>query len=161
MASPATQCTETTNTTRRLIYMIRRSFQDLSKSAFVSFYGTPAYSPNLVACINHQERIQISATRLVTGIPHLTYEERLQRMGLHSLQRRRLQTDLITTFKIFTGLFDIDLNLFLLPPARHGLKGHPYKVLQCASHRRRRGSAFSVKVEKYWNKLQDSVNVFK
>ncbi len=43
-------------------------------------------------------------------------------------------------------------------------KGHhcftarfPYKVLQGASHRRRRGSAFSVRVVKYWNKLPVSV----
>ncbi len=48
-----------------------------------------------------------------------------------------------------------------------GLRGHPFKVLQGASHRRRRGSAFSVWVVKYWNKLAasvvtaPSVNVFK
>ncbi len=53
------------------------------------------------------------------------------------------------------------------PPARRGLRGHPFKILQGASHRRRRGSAFSVRVVKYWNKLSTSVvtatsvNVFK
>ncbi len=116
-------------------------------------YGTPACSPNLVADINHLERIQRLATRLVTGTRHLPYEERLQRLGLHSLRRRRLQADLITAFKIFTCLLDIDPNLFFLPPARSGLRGHPFKVLQGASHRRKRGSAFSVRVVKYWNKL--------
>ncbi len=55
---------------------------------------------------------------------------------------------------------------YFLPPARRGLRGHPFKVLQGASHRRRRGSAFSVRVEKYGNKLPasvtaPSVNVFK
>ncbi len=43
---------------------------------------------------------------------HLPYEERLQRLGLHSLQRRRLRDDLITAFKIFKGLLDIDPNFF-------------------------------------------------
>ncbi len=33
------QCTESANKARRLIYMIRRSFQDLSKSAFKPLYG--------------------------------------------------------------------------------------------------------------------------
>ncbi len=117
----------------------------------------PACSPNLVADINHLERIQRLATRLVTGMRHLPYEERLQRLGLHSLQRRRLRDDLITAFKIFKGLWDIDPNLFFLPPARRGQRGHPYKVLQGASHRRKRGSAFSVRVVKYWNELQASV----
>ncbi len=117
----------------------------------------PACLPNLVADINHLERLQKLATRMVTGMCHLPYEERLQRLGLHSLQRRRLQADLITTFKIFTGLLNIDPNLFFLPPARGGLRGHPYKVPQGASHRRRRGSAFLVKNVKYWNKLPASV----
>ncbi len=58
-------------------------------------------------------------------------------------------------------LLDIDPNLFFLPPARRG------KVLQGASHRLRRRSAFSVRVVKYWNKVTASVvtapfvNVFK
>ncbi len=81
----------------------------------------PACSPNLVADINHLERIQRLATRLVTGTRHLPYEERLQRLGLHSLQRQRLRADVITAFKIFTGLLDIDPNLFFLPP----LEGTP------------------------------------
>ncbi len=62
---------------------------------------------------------------------------------------------------------DIDPNLFFLPPAGRGLRGHPNKDLQGASHHRRRGSAISVRVMKYWNKLSasvvtaPSVNVFK
>ncbi len=177
MFSFSAQCTEAANKATRLIFMIRRSFQDLSKSAFILLYGAlvrphleygmPACSPILVADINHLERIQRLATRLVTGIRHLAYKERLQRLGLHSLQPRRLQADLITAFKIFKGLLIIDPNLFFLPPARRGLRGHPFEVLQGASHRRRRGSTFSVRVVKYWNKLQasvvtaPSVNVFK
>ncbi len=84
---------------------------------------------------------------------HLLYEERLQR--------------LMTAFKIFNGILDIDPNLFPLPPARRCLRRHPFKVLQGASHRQRRGSTFSVRVVKYCYKLPDSVvttpsvNVFK
>ncbi len=80
---------------------------------------------------------------------HLPYEERLQ--------RRLLRANLITAFKIFKGLLVIDPNLFFLPPTRRGLRGHPYKVLQGARHRRAIGSAFSVRVVKYWNKLPASV----
>ncbi len=152
MCSPSVQCTDVANKARRLIFMIRRSFQDLSKLAFIPLcgalvrphldYGMPACSQNLVTDIYHLERIQRLATRMVTGMRHLPYEERLQRLGLHSLQRRRFRYDLITTIQIFKGLLDIDPNLFFLPPTRHGLRGHPFKVLQGASHRQRRGSAF-------------------
>ncbi len=111
--------------------MIRRSFQDFSKSFFIPLYGAllrprleygmSACSPNLVTDINQLERIQRLATLLVTGMRHIPYEEKLQRLGLHSLQRRRLRDDLITAFKTFKGLLDIDPNLFFLPPARRGL----------------------------------------
>ncbi len=93
MFSPSAQCTAAANKARRLIFMIRRSFQDLSNSAFIPLYGalvrphleygTPACSPNLIADINHLERIQRLATRFVTGMRHLPYEERLQRLGFH------------------------------------------------------------------------------
>ncbi len=66
--SPSAQCTEAANKARRLIFMIRHSFQVLSKSAFIPLYealvcphleyGMPACSPNPVADINHLERIQ-------------------------------------------------------------------------------------------------------
>ncbi len=79
------------------------------------------------------------------------------RLGLQSLQRRWPQADLISAFKIFTGLLVTDPNLFFLPPARSGLRGHPYRVLQGASHCRRRGSACSVRGVKYCNKLPASV----
>ncbi len=65
------------------------------------------------------------------------------------------------------SILDIDANLFFLPPTRRGVRGHPYKVLQGTSHRRRRGSAFSVRIMQYWNKIPasvvtaPSVNVFK
>ncbi len=64
-------------------------------------YGKPACSRNLVADINHLERIQRLATRLVAGMRHLAYEERLQ--------RQRLRAHLITAL-------DIDPNVFSFLP---------------------------------------------
>ncbi len=120
MFSPFAQCTEDSNKAKRLIFMIRRSFQDLSKSASVPLYGAlvrPHLEYTMSACLrnldadtNHLERIQRLATQLVTGMCHLPYEERLQRLGLHSLQRQRLWNDLIADFKMFKDVLDIDLN---------------------------------------------------
>ncbi len=71
----------------------------------------------------HEKRNQRLATRLVPSIRHLLYEEKLQRLGLHSLQRRRLRSDLITAFKIFTGLLDVDPNFFFALPLDAALEG--------------------------------------
>ncbi len=122
-------------------------------------HGMPACSLNLVADINDLERIRRLTTRLVTGMRHLPYEGGLQRLGLHSLQWRRLRADLITASQIFKGLLDIHPNLFFLPPARCGLRGHPFKVFKGAIHRRRRGLAFSARVVEYWNKLPVIISI--
>ncbi len=108
--------------------MIRCSFKDISKSGFIPLfgplarphleYGMPACSPNLVADINHFKRNQRLAARLVTGIRHLPYEKRLQ--------RRRLRTDLITAFKIFTCLLGtIRTPSHSTRPKRAPLQGTP------------------------------------
>ncbi len=41
------QCTEVTNKARRLIYLIRRSFQDTSRSAFIPYTGLSALAPRI------------------------------------------------------------------------------------------------------------------
>ena len=42
-------------------------------------------------------------TRQVSGIGSLTYEERLDRLGLTTLQARRERGDMVETYKIITG----------------------------------------------------------
>ncbi len=93
------------------------------------------------------------ATRLVKGFRRLPYEERLRRLGLHSLRRRRLRGNPIVVKKCFFRGLDLDLSLFFTPPVQPGLRGHSFKVLQGPSWYIRRKSSFSSRVVKYWNRL--------
>ncbi len=146
-------------------------------SAFAALYNTlfrphleypmQACSPNLVADADCLEQIQRFAMRLIKGFRRLPNQERLRRLGVHSLRRRRLRGDLIVAYKFFSRGSDLDLSLFFIPPVRPALRGHTFKVLQGPCRRLRRKSSFSTQVVKYWNRLPTptvttpSVNSFK
>ncbi len=130
-------------------------------------FAKEATIPTLRADINQLEKVQRLATRLVRGLRHMPYEERLRQLNLFSLKCRRLRADLILAFKIFKGEVDLNPAEFFLRPPRAGLRGHTYRLLQGPSRLRRRSGVFAVRIVKYWNSLSahlvlaPSVSIFK
>ena len=71
-------------------------------------YCVQVWSPRLRKYINTVERIQVRATKLVPELRHLTYDERLHRLDITTLGKRRLRGDLIETYEILSGKESID-----------------------------------------------------
>jgi len=65
------------------------------------------------------EQVQKRATKLVSELKNLSYEDLLRRLKLTTLEKRRLRGDLIETFKIMTAREKIDKHEFLKVATMH------------------------------------------
>ena len=59
------------------------------------------------------EKVQRRATKMIWGYKDLSYEERLKRWGLTTLEKRRNRGDLIEAYKIITGKEALQWERFL------------------------------------------------
>ena len=132
------QCNEVVKKANKIIGMIKRNFVDRSKEIILPLYRS-LVRPHLeyccqVCCPHYKkdvkliEGMQRRATKLVHGLENLNYDDRLKELGLTRLDKRRLRSDLIETFKIITGNgnYDIDTDLFFKLD-EGGRRGHSKK----------------------------------
>ena len=55
------------------------------------------------------EGVQRRAIKMISSLSNLSYEERLKRLGMFSLRRRRLRGDMIEVFKMIHGVDRVNL----------------------------------------------------
>jgi len=165
---PSLQCTKAATRARSILWMVRRNFKRLDCDDFLIIYKTyirphleyaiQAWSPYLQKDIQCLESVQRAATRLVSGFKKISYEERLRKVGLTTLEVRRQRRDLIECYKILTGKENIDPHQFFhLSDNLHGLRGHSFKLSFNRLRLDLRKNFFSQRVISAWNSLPQNV----
>ncbi len=108
------------------------------------------------------ERIQRLATRLVIGMRELPYEDRLRRLNIFSLERRRIRGELILAYNTLHGRLHFPQAEFFEAPADRDLRGHDFKLRHRSFRLLQGKAAFSVRLPISWNKLpMEMVNATK
>jgi hypothetical protein len=127
--------------------------------AFVAYvrptleYASQLWSPFSVDLINRMERVQRLFTKRIRSVAHLSYDERLNSLGLQRLESRRLYLDVIFLAKIKFGFLHLKLDDFGLCLSRL----HASRFISLPSSSRIMYYFFTVRMIRMWNKLPHNV----
>ena len=114
------QCKDAAGKANRMLGFINRNFSFKNKDVILPLYislvrphleyAVQFWSPHHVKDIAKLEAVQRRATKMITSLRNKSYEERLARLNLFSLEKRRLRGKNIECYKILKGFTNVDAN---------------------------------------------------
>jgi hypothetical protein len=124
-------------------------------------YLSPLWHPSKQEDIKCVESVQRLLTSKITGLSELSYHDRLKKLGLMSLQRRRERFIIITVWKIINEVNPNDFDFKISKSGRRGLqiKVPPLRSDSTLHAQSCYEASFAVVGPKLWNTVPRDINI--
>jgi len=164
---PSRQCQIAYSKANKILGMIGRTLSYKNRDVLLQLYKS-LVRPNIEYCISAWspyyekdkhllERVQHRFTRMIPGMKQLSYEKRLEIIGLWTLEERRNRADLLEVFKMFKRLTTTKFDSLFSLTNNSRTRGHSAKIVKSRCRLDLRRHFFSQRVIDRWNRLDQSV----
>jgi len=99
------------------------------------------------------EWVQRTATKMIQGLEHLSYGDRLRELRLFSLEKRRLQEDLTAAFQYLKGAYRKDGENIISRACCDRTRSNGFKLREGRFRLDIREKFFAIRVVKHWHRL--------
>ena len=169
---PSRQCAEAARRASVVLGQVSRAFMYRDRITFLKLYtqfirchlefAIPAWSPWTATDIEILEKVQRRAVNLISGLKGVSYEEKLKELGILSLEKRRKRFDLIQTYKILSGIDQVDSSIWFRTVGANAQRltrttAYCKNLIPNRSKTEMRHNFFSNRVVNTWNRLPTEV----
>ena len=163
---PSAQCKKAAAKAKTVLHQITRNFHYRDKKHFIGLYkqyvrphlefSSSAWAPWTATDIQILEKVQEQAIRYTVGLKGRTYEEKCKEIGLETLEKRRVDQDMMQVFKITKGFDKVEPNTLFSrvdTSMRTRINADPLNLKKERANKEVRANSFSLRVVDNWNRI--------